>query len=394
MALPKRRSKAWRQCRAIEAANDELSTKHAKRESVRFCHHAALLPDRSAGRYHARQSRGYPRPEARVNNNQDESFRRACHLLVLPFFLALGCGPQELEPALGSAATNAPQTAEPTLTRVQAEQYMLSRINHDRTALGLPPLVWDETAAKAARRHAEDMATHGFTSHWGSDGSVPEQRYTEAGGEDVVFENVGCFVDGVAQPLAPNALYAMEGLDSFERAFMDEVPPHDGHRRNILSRAHTAVGVGVAQVEGSRIPCVAQEFVDDHGDYASLPRRARVGDFIEIRGELHPHVELVLVGIARLDSPTPRTARELNETRDYLVPEPYEAYFPRRFTPPYPPSPLVLSLVERKLTLGVTLDEDDKPGVYEVSIWANLPGLSEERLISLRTIHVSPANAR
>jgi hypothetical protein len=219
---------------------------------------------------------------------------------------------------------------------------------------------------------------------------VPEQRYTDAGGDDVMFENVGCFVDGVAQPLTLDGAYAPFGLDAFERAFMDEEPPHDGHRRNILSAAHTSVGVGVALVQGSRTPCVAEEFVDDHGDYGPLPLHATVGDFVEIRGELQPQVELLLVGIGRLDKPTPRTPSELNETRDYLVPEPYEAYFPRRFTPPYVPSPLLLSLVDRKLTLGVALDEDGKPGLYEISVWANLPSQSEEHLISLRTIDVRP----
>lgn len=315
--------------------------------------------------------------------NDDEIWvgRTVAFVLVVA---AISCAaaPTELSRPAGDTA--------PSMTREQAEKHVLDLINRDREKHGLAALVWDEAAARAARRHAEDMAARGFTSHWGSDGSVPEQRYTEAGGEDAMFENVGCFVDGVAQPLALGATYASEGLDGFERAFMDEVPPHDGHRRNILSRAHTAVGVGVAQVEGSRIPCVAQEFVDDHGSYEPVPRKASVGDFIEIRGQLRPPAELVLVGIGRLDKPQPREARELNETRDYLVPDPYEAWFPRRPTSPFPSSPRFLALVDHAFTLGVALDEDDKPGLYEISVWATLPGEKDERLISLRTIEVAP----
>ncbi|MRG97955.1 CAP domain-containing protein [Polyangium spumosum] len=275
------------------------------------------------------------------------------------------------------------------LRRVDAERYMLELINQDREAHGLPALPWDEAAARAARRQAEDMAARGFTAHWGSDGSVPEQRYTEAGGEDVAFENVGCFVDASASPLALDAPYMAEGLDRFQRAFMDELPPHDGHRRNILSRFHTAVGVGVAQVEGSRIPCVAQEFVDDWGTYEKLPREVAVGDFVDIAGELRAPAELAIVGIARIDRPAPRSAKDLNKTGDYLVPEPYEAYLPRRLKTPFPRPRGVLSLLGSTFSLGTYLGDEDKPGLYEIGIWARFPGTDEERLVSLRTIAVT-----
>ncbi|WP_281329568.1 CAP domain-containing protein [Polyangium sp. 6x1] len=276
------------------------------------------------------------------------------------------------------------------MSRADAERYMLELINRDRAAQGLPALPWDETAARAARRQAEDMAARGFTAHWGSDGSVPEQRYTEAGGEDVAFENVGCFVDASASPLALDAPYMAEGLDRFERAFMDEEPPHDGHRRNILSRWHTAVGVGVAQVEGSRIPCVAQEFVDDWGTYESLPRKVSVGDFVDIQGELREPAELAVIGIARTETPAPRAPQDLNQTSDYLVPEAYEAYLPRRLRTPFPRPRGVLSLLGSTFSLGTYLDDEGKPGLYEISIWARFPGVNEERLVSLRTIEVAP----
>ncbi len=280
------------------------------------------------------------------------------------------------------------------MSRAAAEQYMLTLVNRDRAAQGLAALPWDETAARAARRQAEDMAARGFTAHWGSDGSVPEQRYSEAGGEDVAFENVGCFIDASASPLALDAPYMPEGIDRFQRAFMDEVPPHDGHRRNILSRWHTAVGIGVAQVEGSRIPCVAQEFVDDWGTYEPLPKSLAAGAFVDIAGELRPPAVLSVIGIARIDPPSPRAARDLNQTGDYLVPEAYEAYLPRRLTTPFPRPRGVLSLVGNTFSLGTYLDDEGKPGLYEISIWARFPGMDEDRLVSLRTIDVGSPRDR
>ena len=74
------------------------------------------------------------------------------------------------------------------LTIAQARRYMVDLINRDRASMGLPPVTFDEGApTRAGQEHAEDMAQNGFLGHWGTDGSVPEQRFTEAGGLDMVL---------------------------------------------------------------------------------------------------------------------------------------------------------------------------------------------------------------
>src|SRR5690349_13429597 len=60
----------------------------------------------------------------------------------------------------------------------EAQRYFLKLVNRDREAEGLEPVVWDPIAERAGREHAADMAEHGFTSHHGTDGSVPELRYS------------------------------------------------------------------------------------------------------------------------------------------------------------------------------------------------------------------------
>jgi len=50
----------------------------------------------------------------------------------------------------------------------------------------------------------------------------------------------------------------------------------------------------------------------------------------------------------------------------------------------------VLSLLGNTFSLGTYLDDDGKPGLYEISVWATFPGVNEERLVSLRTIEVGP----
>ena len=79
---------------------------------------------------------------------------------------------------------------------------MLALINRDRASQGLVPVELDEGAPTlAGQRHAEDMVRLGFLGHWGSDGSVPEQRHTEAGGADMVLERAKLF-DSVADAVA------------------------------------------------------------------------------------------------------------------------------------------------------------------------------------------------
>ncbi|HEX3344297.1 MAG TPA: CAP domain-containing protein, partial [Polyangiaceae bacterium] len=82
------------------------------------------------------------------------------------------------------------------LTLDEARRYMVQLVNRDRATAGLAPVELDEgPPTRGGQAHAEDMATHGYLGHWGTDGSVPEQRYTEAGGADMVLENASCFTD-------------------------------------------------------------------------------------------------------------------------------------------------------------------------------------------------------
>src|SRR5690349_12192845 len=159
------------------------------------------------------------------------------------------------------------------LDRKQAERYVLALVNHDRKEAGLPEVSWDETAGAAGRVHAEDMARHGYTAHWGTDGSVPEERYTAAGGKHLSFENAACFFDGTTREVDAAGKYDPVELEKIETAFMAETPPNDGHRQNILKPHHTHFGVGLAIPAGLKQPCMSQEFVDEYGSYGPLPRR-------------------------------------------------------------------------------------------------------------------------
>ncbi|MBM4361561.1 MAG: CAP domain-containing protein, partial [Deltaproteobacteria bacterium] len=126
------------------------------------------------------------------------------------------CGPGR---SGGSGGASEPVRPTAPLTLDDARRYALALVNRDRATEGLPEVELDEIASAAAQRHAEDLASHGVTAHHGTDGSVPEQRYAEAGGEDLATENAACFFDGVVRPLDPDPRFRPEGIETIETAF-------------------------------------------------------------------------------------------------------------------------------------------------------------------------------
>lgn len=114
----------------------------------------------------------------------------------------------------------------------QADPTILAAVNNVRAGEGRAPLVYDTRLEAAARAHGEDMATQGFFSHSGSDGSDVAVRLRRVG---YVF----CFG-------AENIAAGQRSLDEVMAGWMAS----RGHRRNILHRS--AQAVGVARVTGNR----------------------------------------------------------------------------------------------------------------------------------------------
>jgi uncharacterized protein YkwD len=289
-----------------------------------------------------------------------------------------------------SACTRRPASGAPVprpagpLDREAAREYVLELVNRDRGELGLEPVERDEVAEAAAQRHVDDMARHGFTAHWGSDGSVPEQRYTEAGGEHFVMENAMCFFDQEARELDPQPLFDPAELEKIELAFMNEKPPNDGHRQNIIKPVHNRLGIGLAKPIGVPQPCMAQEFVDAYGSYAALPRKARLRQALKIEGEVSDPVKFGGVGVGRIEPMQPISPAKLNTTSTYKVPEPYVLYFPAGYKTPKP-----VAVNGKQFFIEVPLDHGGRPGRYQVSIWGKYPDKGEELVpISLRTLIV------
>jgi uncharacterized protein YkwD len=282
-------------------------------------------------------------------------------------------------PAGEPAASAAPAAAK-TLDYAQAQRFMLSLINRDRKKAGLPPVELDEAASKAGLRHARDMAKHGFTGHVGSDGSVPEQRYTESGGSHFVRENAACLFDRVERKPDEEPRFDPVKLAALHKMFMDEVPPNDGHRRNVLAPLHNRVGIGLAQPENVAQPCLAQEFVDKYGDFEPLPREARRGAALRASGTVAKPLVFGGVGIGRTPLPRPVPRERLNGGT-YRIPTPDTMYFPSGFKTPKP-----VEVDGQRFSIDLVLGK--AAGTYAISVWAKQPGSEALFMISLRTVTV------
>lgn len=60
-------------------------------------------------------------------------------------------------------------------------QRMLELVNDERQRAGCAPVAVNDKLTRAAQKHTEDMAAHGFVDHRGSDGSLPHERVLREG---------------------------------------------------------------------------------------------------------------------------------------------------------------------------------------------------------------------
>ena len=274
------------------------------------------------------------------------------------------------------------------MTRAEARRYMLKLLNRDRATQGLGPITLDEGAGQTAgQAHAEDMAHLGYLGHWGSDGSVPEDRITHAGGADVDFENAYCLTDEKTRDVDGSARFTPEDIEKAEAMFFDEKPPYDGHRKTILGVHRNRVGIGIAMPKAGPnelvVPCISQEFTDSYGTYDAIPKSIKLGAVLHVAGTLSGDVKLGAVGLGRLEDPHPIPAAELNRRRAYQLPEPYEMFWPHGFK-----TRIELQTHGQSFSIDVPVGNKNQRGLYEVSIWAQFPGDKSFSYVSLRTIRV------
>jgi uncharacterized protein YkwD len=108
----------------------------------------------------------------------------------------------------------------------KAEMELYDLVNRERGIAGLAEFEWNENLVNIARRHASDMWTRKYFSHYSPEGNNAGDRL-EAGG-------VNYYLAGENLALADSVDTAHQGLMNSE-----------GHRANILSPNFKKIGIGV-----------------------------------------------------------------------------------------------------------------------------------------------------
>ncbi len=122
--------------------------------------------------------------------------------------------------------------AVPVPELVALEEAMVTAVNAEREAHGLPPYRVDDTLAAVARAHAQDMVARDYIGHSSPEGKRVRDRLRDAGLD----------LDRAGENYYVTTRPAEEAVAHTLSWFMDDPP----HRNNILHGYYTRMGVGVA----------------------------------------------------------------------------------------------------------------------------------------------------
>jgi uncharacterized protein YkwD len=243
---------------------------------------------------------------------------------------------------------------------------ILEMINEERDVEKVPPVELDDLATEVATKHAVDMVTNEFVSHWGSDGLKPYHRYSLAGGTDATEENVS----------SADNTWSMKARDlKQDTAYLhvrlyQEKPPYDGHRRTILAPQHTHVGIGIA-VQDLRLRLV-ELFVAKYVQVRRIKRAAKPGAQLPFGGKiLRRNYSLHHVEVCYEPLPTRPELSWLRQSRSYGLPKESTVLRPK-VPPPLLYADGSVGMVD--IAINGTFQTPvrlykEKPGIYTVVAW-------------------------
>ncbi|MFJ2577107.1 CAP domain-containing protein [Kitasatospora aureofaciens] len=142
-------------------------------------------------------------------------------------------------PAAPSAAPTA--SARPTAAGSDAVQQVLALINQARASQGLPAYTISAGLTSSAQAHNQVMAAGCGLSHQCPNENELGARESAAGVQwNSAGENIGDGgpVSTASQDIATEAVALTQDM-------LNEQPPNDGHRQNILSTSFTHIGIAV-----------------------------------------------------------------------------------------------------------------------------------------------------
>jgi uncharacterized protein YkwD len=249
---------------------------------------------------------------------------------VVTLLLATACaGNGAADPAPPPLAIVAPQLETPlvetfpspdALPTDPVKAAVFERINRDRGAEGLPPVLWDEAASRVADAFCRGQIRERTTGHFLTNGLPPYARTALAGVFGMQYENSVTWKTSGPSFNDPVEDLALTG----QAEMLAEKPPYDGHRKTILDPDATHVGVGY-DVRGPDFR-MAQEFLTRHLAWLSIERVSPRSAGVIVRGKPIEGKRLFFVTVAWEPPPARLTREEASRRMSYSYAPPVEAY--------------------------------------------------------------------
>ncbi len=126
-------------------------------------------------------------------------------------------------------------TGSTTTKENQIAQAIFQAINQSRAANKLPPLKWSNALASSARQHNLAMQAANTLSH-----QLPGEP-----GLGARENQQGINWTWAAENIGETTDQSVNGALALHQAMMNEQPPDNGHRLNILTTTGTMVGVAI-----------------------------------------------------------------------------------------------------------------------------------------------------
>ena len=242
----------------------------------------------------------------------------------LVLLVAAGCAVLEVPAEPAQLVVKKPDLAHPLTETYPAsaepedpvKKAVLTQINADRAAHGLPPVAWDEGASRVGDTFTADQVKEGTNGHFLMNGLPPYARTGLAGVFGMGKENVVAWTTTGQTFHEPALELALEG----QAAMLAEKPPNDGHRLAILDPDATHVGVGWAQGGGQFRK--SEEFMTRRLAELTLQRVAQDPSTVLVSGKTVAGQTLRFVTLAVEPLPHRLTKAQAHARSRYSYPEP------------------------------------------------------------------------
>jgi len=189
----------------------------------------------------------------------------------------------------------------------------LEIINISRKKNNAPPVKLDILASRVANKMSREAAQNGYLGHWNMAGEEPYLRYAFAGGHDHVSENA--YGEWSTENYSASSQVISAMMKTGHQKFMAEKAPDNGHKVNIIDKAHTHVGIGFC-LEGKQFRYY-EEFIDRYFEYENIPSEVRSGEKFNISLNTRNNGFLYFIIIYRQNFPQTLTPAEISKKGSY-----------------------------------------------------------------------------